>query len=206
MQCVQADSERSLYDKKSQAYEHPRPARIDCRPSHCVRTRAEPVRRPVAAGEWVRARSHQWSYFSTAAGGSQNTISAYASHLWRCTEAAGYCLLVGRSTGAWVKVEVVGPSPFRMQRVASIIWAHLRRPTRSTFREWSPWAIPPAAHLAFWIAGRHHVEQGSELKVAAPKVPLRGAISLAGAVDLRLTIDSFRLTSPSPMTSMKFFT
>ena len=44
-------------------------------------------------------------------------------------------------------------------------------------------------HLAFWVAGRHHVDPASEIGRQAPKVPLRGAIALAGAVDLRLTID-----------------
>jgi acetyl esterase/lipase len=44
-------------------------------------------------------------------------------------------------------------------------------------------------HLAFWVAGRHHLDRGSEIYHPQPQVPLHGAISLAGAVDLRLTID-----------------
>jgi acetyl esterase/lipase len=44
-------------------------------------------------------------------------------------------------------------------------------------------------HLAFWVAGRHHIDPHSEIYQPRPTVPLRGAISLAGAVDLRLTID-----------------
>jgi acetyl esterase/lipase len=44
-------------------------------------------------------------------------------------------------------------------------------------------------HLAFWIAGMHHLDPASELHVAAPAVPLCGTIALAGAVDLQLTID-----------------
>jgi acetyl esterase/lipase len=44
-------------------------------------------------------------------------------------------------------------------------------------------------HLAFWVAGRHHIDARSEIYQPRPQVPLRGAISLAGAVDLRLTID-----------------
>ncbi|MGA7157398.1 MAG: alpha/beta hydrolase [Acidobacteriaceae bacterium] len=44
-------------------------------------------------------------------------------------------------------------------------------------------------HLAFWIAGRHHIDPPSEIFEPRPQVPLIGAISLAGAVDLRLTID-----------------
>jgi acetyl esterase/lipase len=44
-------------------------------------------------------------------------------------------------------------------------------------------------HLAFWVAGRHRIDCGSELHSLKPKVALTGAIALAGAVDLRLTID-----------------
>jgi acetyl esterase/lipase len=44
-------------------------------------------------------------------------------------------------------------------------------------------------HLAFWAAGRHHIDRSSEIYQPQPQVPLHGAISLAGAVDLRLTID-----------------
>ena len=45
------------------------------------------------------------------------------------------------------------------------------------------------AHLAFWLAGRHHIEPHSPIYKPRPCVPLHGLISLAGAVDLRLTID-----------------
>ncbi|MDP9050423.1 MAG: alpha/beta hydrolase [Acidobacteriota bacterium] len=44
-------------------------------------------------------------------------------------------------------------------------------------------------HLAFWVAGMHHLDTAGELHIAAPSVALRGAIALAGAVDLQLTID-----------------
>ena len=44
-------------------------------------------------------------------------------------------------------------------------------------------------HLAFWVAGRHHIDAHSEIYQPRPQVPLHGAVSLAGAVDLRLTID-----------------
>jgi acetyl esterase/lipase len=43
-------------------------------------------------------------------------------------------------------------------------------------------------HLAYWIAGRHHIAPDSELYKARALL-LHGAIALAGAVDLRLTID-----------------
>ena len=44
-------------------------------------------------------------------------------------------------------------------------------------------------HLAFWNAGRSHIDPHSELYLPRPGVALRGALSLAGAVDLRMTIE-----------------
>ena len=44
-------------------------------------------------------------------------------------------------------------------------------------------------HLAFWLAGRHHIPESSPIHEPQPKVALHGLISLAGAVDLRLTCD-----------------
>lgn len=44
-------------------------------------------------------------------------------------------------------------------------------------------------HLAFWIAGRHHVPESSPLYLPRPTVAVHAAVSLAGAVDLRLTCD-----------------
>ncbi len=44
-------------------------------------------------------------------------------------------------------------------------------------------------HLAFWLAGRHHIDPHSPLYAPQPIVPLHGALALAGCVDLRLTID-----------------
>lgn len=41
-------------------------------------------------------------------------------------------------------------------------------------------------HLAFWLAGRHNISQGSPIFTPDP-LPLSGAVSLAGAVDLRHT-------------------
>lgn len=45
------------------------------------------------------------------------------------------------------------------------------------------------AHLAFWCGGRMHIGSVGGLSSPAPAVALRGIIALAGAVDLRLTID-----------------
>ena len=44
------------------------------------------------------------------------------------------------------------------------------------------------AHLAFWIAGRPHIGRKSEV-FSVQKVSPKAAIALAGAVDLRLTIE-----------------
>jgi acetyl esterase/lipase len=44
-------------------------------------------------------------------------------------------------------------------------------------------------HLAFWLAGRAHIPEHSELFMPRPIVYPRGVIALAGAVDLRLTIE-----------------
>ncbi len=44
-------------------------------------------------------------------------------------------------------------------------------------------------HLAFWLAGRHHVPAGSPIEEPRPRVAIKAAIALAGAVDLQLTID-----------------
>jgi len=43
--------------------------------------------------------------------------------------------------------------------------------------------------LAFWLAGRHHIPHTSVLHDPQPTGVLRGVVGLAGAVDLRLTID-----------------
>jgi acetyl esterase/lipase len=44
-------------------------------------------------------------------------------------------------------------------------------------------------HLAFWLAGRHHVPQDSPVAKPAGKLPVHGAVALAGAVGLQMTID-----------------
>ena len=44
-------------------------------------------------------------------------------------------------------------------------------------------------HLAFWLAGRHHIPETSVIHDPQPKLALDGLIALAGAVDLRLTCD-----------------
>jgi acetyl esterase/lipase len=43
--------------------------------------------------------------------------------------------------------------------------------------------------LAFWLAARHHIPHTSVLAQSQPKLALKGVVGLAGAVDLRLTLD-----------------
>jgi acetyl esterase/lipase len=43
-------------------------------------------------------------------------------------------------------------------------------------------------HLAFWLAGRYHIDAHSEAAQPKPVLPIKGAIALAGAVGLKLTI------------------
>jgi acetyl esterase/lipase len=56
--------------------------------------------------------------------------------------------------------------------------------------------------LAFWLAARHHIPHTSVLYEPQPTVTLHGLLGLAGAIDLRLTIDlsgyfDFRNGKPS---------
>jgi acetyl esterase/lipase len=44
-------------------------------------------------------------------------------------------------------------------------------------------------HLAFWLAGRHHLPDTGPLSKLRNAMPMRGVVALAGAVDLQLTID-----------------
>lgn len=44
-------------------------------------------------------------------------------------------------------------------------------------------------HLAFWLAARHHIPHTSPLAKTQPNLTLKGVVALAGAVDLRLTLD-----------------
>jgi acetyl esterase/lipase len=44
-------------------------------------------------------------------------------------------------------------------------------------------------HLAFWLAGRHHLPDSGPLAGLQQARAMRGVVALAGAVDLRLTID-----------------
>ena len=49
--------------------------------------------------------------------------------------------------------------------------------------------------LAFWLAARHHIPHDSVLADPQPNLALKGVVALAGAVDLRLTLNLFTLSS-----------
>jgi acetyl esterase/lipase len=44
-------------------------------------------------------------------------------------------------------------------------------------------------HLAFWLAGRHHVPASSPVAKPAATLPMHAVVALAGAVGLQMTID-----------------
>jgi len=44
-------------------------------------------------------------------------------------------------------------------------------------------------HLAFWLAGRHHLPETGPLSNLRAAMPMQAVVALAGAVDLRLTIE-----------------
>jgi acetyl esterase/lipase len=54
--------------------------------------------------------------------------------------------------------------------------------------------------LAFWLAARHHIPHASILAQSQPNLGLRGVVALAGAVDLKLTMElgSFYLFRNGP--------
>jgi acetyl esterase/lipase len=55
--------------------------------------------------------------------------------------------------------------------------------------------------LAFWLAARHHIPHTSVLAQTQPNLALKGVVGVAGAVDLRLTIELgglFKFTNGGP--------
>ena len=47
-------------------------------------------------------------------------------------------------------------------------------------------------HLAFWLAGRHHIVAGSPIQGSASGIVIREVIALAGAVDLGILMELAR--------------
>jgi acetyl esterase/lipase len=113
---------------------------------------------------------------------------AYASHLCDALKKEGIAAWsveyrrVGETGGGW---------PFTFQDVAAGL-SYVPTLAKSYPLDLSrviTMGHSAGGHLAFWVAGMHHLDPASELSSHQPPVPLRGCIALAGPVDLRLTID-----------------
>jgi acetyl esterase/lipase len=114
---------------------------------------------------------------------------AYAGELCAALKAEGVAVWsleyrrVGNSGGGW-------PGTFQDAAAGFDYLATLARSHRIDLTRVVAAGHSAGGHLAFWLAARHHLPESSELyPLHVPAVPLRGVIALAGAVDLRLTID-----------------
>jgi len=112
----------------------------------------------------------------------------YAGHLCAALKAAGVATWsveyrrVGASGGGW-------PGTFHDVAEGFDYVATLAKSYPIDLKRVFVMGHSAGGHLAFWLAGRHHIPESSPIHDPQPKVPLRGLISLAGAVDLRLTCD-----------------
>lgn len=112
----------------------------------------------------------------------------YAGHLCAALKAAGVASWsleyrrVGNSGGGW---------PGTFQDVASGFdyAATLARSYPIDLERVIAMGHSAGGHLAFWLAGRHHVPETSAIYQPRPRVALHGIIALAGAVGLRLICD-----------------
>ena len=117
---------------------------------------------------------------------------AYAGHL--CADLASHGIAtwsieyrrVGSTGGGW-------PTTFQDVAAAYDYIATLAKDFPLDITRTTTMGHSAGGHLALWLAGRHHIPTTSPLHSPQPMHPPHAAISLAGAVDLRLTID---LSSP----------
>jgi acetyl esterase/lipase len=113
---------------------------------------------------------------------------AYGSHLCAALKAEGFAVWsveyrrVGETGGGW-------PSTFQDAAAGFDFVADLAKSYPLDLSRVVAMGHSAGGHLAFWLAGRHHIEEHSPLHLPQPRVALHGLIALAGAVDLRLTID-----------------
>ena len=113
---------------------------------------------------------------------------AYGGHLCNAFRNAGVAVWsieyrrVGATGGGWpATFQDVAAGFDHVEKLAAIYPINLRRVVAA--------GHSAGGHLAFWLAGRHHVVTGSPIHDPQPRVPLHGVAALAGAVDLQLTID-----------------
>jgi acetyl esterase/lipase len=112
----------------------------------------------------------------------------YAGHLCAALKAAGVATWsveyrrVGNTGGGW-------PATFQDVAAGFDYVATLAKSYPIDLNRVFAMGHSAGGHLAFWLAGRHHIPQNSPIYEPQPKVSLRGLVSLAGAVDLRLTCD-----------------
>ena len=112
----------------------------------------------------------------------------YAGHLCAALKAAGVATWsveyrrVGSSGGGW-------PTTFQDVAAGFDYVVTLAKSYPIDLNRVFAMGHSAGGHLAFWLAGGHHIPESSPIHEPRPKVALRGLISVAGAVDLRLTCD-----------------
>ena len=113
---------------------------------------------------------------------------AYGGHLCAALKTEGFAVWsieyrrVGRTEGGW---------PATFQDVAAG-FDHLATLARSYPVDASRVVATghsAGGHLAFWLAGRHHIPHTSPLAEPQARIVPHGVVGLAAAVDLRLTAD-----------------
>jgi pimeloyl-ACP methyl ester carboxylesterase len=116
---------------------------------------------------------------------------AYAGHLCKALKSQGIAVWsieyrrVGETGGGW-------PTTFQDAAAGTDFITELAKRYALDTARILTMGHSAGGHLAFWIAGRHHIDPidpSSELHLPQPQFALRGTIALAGAVDLRLTIE-----------------
>lgn len=112
----------------------------------------------------------------------------YGGHLCEALRAEGFATWsleyrrVGSTGGGW-------PATFQDAASGFDFVAELAKQYPVDLKRVVAMGHSAGAHLAFWLAGRHHIPEANVLHNPQPKVSLRGVIALAGAVDLRLLIE-----------------
>jgi acetyl esterase/lipase len=112
----------------------------------------------------------------------------YAGHLCAALKAVGVATWsveyrrVGSTGGGW-------PTTFQDVAAGFDFVATLAKSYPLDLNRTIAMGHSAGGHLAFWLAGRHHIPAASPIHEPQPKVSLQGLIALAGAVDLRLTCD-----------------